>query len=210
MRKLSLLFGIILSLSLGAAAADDSPTPTPVPAPVDQHPAGYIFSPDRGRVQFAVGYQYQHYQYLGRTFHNNGYNADFDIYLFDWLTGAVGRLTVAVEGTGAFGFGGETTGKPALTAKSLFFGGGPHVAIQSDSRFEPWAHVLPGLQHYRFTQFSPTLGSNSAFGFMAGGGLDVKIARRIYWRIQADYIFTHFVQHPENNYSFGSGFVFNY
>ena len=50
MRKLSLLFGIILCLSLGATAADD-PAPTPVPAPVDQHPAGYIFSPDRGRVQ---------------------------------------------------------------------------------------------------------------------------------------------------------------
>lgn len=210
MRKLSLLFGIILCLSLGAAAADDSPAPGPVPAPVDQHPPGYIFSPDRGRVQFAVGYQYQHYQYLGRTFHNNGYNADVDIYLFDWLTGAVGRLTVAAEGTGVFGFGGQTTGKPTLTAKSLFFGGGPHVAIQSDSRFEPWAHLLPGLQHYRFTQLNSNFGSNNAFGFMAGGGLDVKIARRIYWRIQADYIFTHFAQHPQNNYSFGSGFVFNY
>jgi hypothetical protein len=217
MRKLSLLFGIILCFSLGAAAADDAPSPAPdpvpVPAPVDQHPPGYIFSPDRGRVQFSVGYQYQHYQYLGRTFHNNGYNAGVDIYLFDWLTGAVGRLTVAAEATGAFGFGGNlNVGKPvtSLTAKSLFVGGGPHVAIQSDSRFEPWAHVLPGLQHYRFTQFNSSFGSNNAFGFMAGGGLDVKIARRIYWRVQADYIFTHFAQHPQNSYSIGTGFVLNY
>jgi hypothetical protein len=219
MRKLSLLCGIFLCLSLGAAAADDTPSPAPVPdaapapAPVDQHPPGYIFSPDRGRVQFAVGYQYQHYRYLGRPFHNNGYNADVDIYLFDWITGAVGRLTVAAEATGVFGFGGDlNVGRPHtnLVAKSLFFGGGPHVAIQSDSRFEPWAHVLPGFQHYRFTQFNSTFGSNNAFGFMAGGGLDVKISRRIYWRIQGDYIFTHFAEHPQNNYSMGTGFVFNY
>ena len=207
MRKLAVVCGIMLCLSL-AAVADDSPAPA-APDPVDQHPAGYIYSPDRGRVQFGVGYQYQAYNVLGHTFHDNGYNADVNIYLFDWLTGAVGRLTVAAEGTGAFGFGGETGGRNNLQVKSLFLGGGPHIAIQSDSRIEPWIHVLPGWQHFRFTQTN-NLGSNSAFGFMAGGGIDFKLSHRIYWRVQGDYVGTNFIHGIQSNYSIGSGFVFNY
>ncbi len=215
MRKLLVLFGMIVCLSLSAAAADDSsPDPaTPAdpanPAPVDQHPPGYIFTPDRGRVQFGAGYQYQSYNVFGRTFHDNGYNVDANIYLGDWITGAVGRLTVAAEATGAFGFGGLTSGNPRLAAKSLFAGAGPHIAIQSESRFEPWIHVLPGWQHFRFTQ-AGTLGSNSAFGFMAGGGLDFKVGRRVYWRVQGDYIGTNFVHGIDSNFSIGTGFVVNY
>ena len=156
MRKFLVLFGIALCLSLSAAAADDSPADpaAPVPAaaaPVDQHPPGYIYQPDRGRVQFGVGYQYQSYNVFGRTFHDNGYNIDAVVGVGDWITGATARLTVAAEVTTAFGFGGETSGKPTLSAKSLFVGAGPHLSIQSESRFEPWIHVLPGWQHFRFS-----------------------------------------------------------
>ena len=169
---------------------------------------GQIFQPDRGPYQFGFGYQYQHYNVLGQKFHDNGYNADFSVHVVDWITGASLRLAVAAEGTAVMGFG-HTGGTPNLDAKSLFIGGGPHVSIESGSRIEPWLHVLPGLQHFRFTQ-SSTVGSNSAFGFMAGGGLDFRLNQRVYWRIQADYIGTHFHSSEQSNFSVGSGIVLHF
>jgi hypothetical protein len=165
-----------------------------------------IFEPDRGPLQLGIGYQFQHYDVFGRTFHDNGYNTDFSVHVLDWVTGASLRLAVAAEGTAVVGFG-HTGGTPNLDAKSLFMGGGPHVSIESGSRIEPWAHVLPGWQHFRFTQTS-TLGSESAFGFVAGDGLDFKLNQRVYWRIQADYIGSRFQSSEQSNYSVGSGVVF--
>jgi len=164
-----------------------------------------IFEPDHGRFQIGAGYQAQHFGVLGQTFHTNGYNTDFSIHAFDWLTGASMRVAVAAEATAAFGFGHLNT-NPNLGVKSLFVGGGPHVSIQSESFVEPWVHVLPGWEHFRFAQ-SGALGSNSAFGFMAGGGLDFKIARRVYWRMQGDYIGTHFQSSEQSNYSVGTGLI---
>ncbi len=215
MRKLLVLFGIVLCLSLSAAAADDSPADpaAPVPAaaaPVDQHPPGYIYQPDRGRVQFGVGYQYQSYNVFGRTFHDNGYNIDAVVGVGDWITGATARLTVAAEVTTAFGFGGETSGETDLERKVVICRCLDRTSrSESESRFEPWIHVLPGWQHFRFSQ-AGSFGSNSAFGFMAGGGLDFKISRRVYWRVQGDYLGTNFTHGIDTNYSVGTGFVINY
>jgi hypothetical protein len=164
-----------------------------------------IFEPGRGRFQIGAGYQYQQYSVLGQRFHDHGVNADFSVHVFDWVTGASSRLAVAAEGTGVFGFG-HTGGTPNPDAKSYFVGGGPHVSIQNKSRIEPWIHVLPGWQHFRFTQGS-ILTTNSAFGFMAGAGLDFRLARRAYWRVQADYIGTHFQHSEQSSYSVGSGLV---
>jgi hypothetical protein len=164
-----------------------------------------IFEPDHGRFQIGAGYQAQHYRVLGQSFHTNGYNTDFSVHAFDWITGASLRVAVAAEGTATFGFG-HTPGTPNLNAKSLFIGGGPHVSIQSESFIEPWVHVLPGWEHFRFAQ-SGALGANSAFGFMAGGGLDFKLGRRVYWRVQGDYIGTHFQSSEQSNYSVGSGLI---
>jgi hypothetical protein len=165
-----------------------------------------VYVPDRSCVDVGFGYQYQHFGVFHRDFNDNGFNVDFGMHLVDWLTGAEGRLTVGLEGTSVFGFG-STGGKPNLDAKSLFLGGGPHVAIQSRSRLEPWVHVLPGWERFRFTQ-TKTLGGNSGLGFMVGGGLDVRLDRGIYWRVQADYVGTVMQSDDiNNNYSFGTGLI---
>jgi opacity protein-like surface antigen len=165
-----------------------------------------IFEPDHGRFQIGAGYQAQHYNVLGETFHTHGFNTDVSMHIFDWITGASMRVAVAGEATAAFGFGHLNT-NPNQSVKSLFVGGGPHVSIQSESFVEPWVHVLPGWQHYRFAQ-SNLVGSNSAFGFMAGGGLDFKVAPRVYLRMQGDYIGTHFQSDEQSNFSVGAGLMF--
>jgi hypothetical protein len=165
-----------------------------------------IYEPDRGLFEIGVGYQYQHYSVLGRSFHNHGFNSDVSVHVFDLITGATGRLAVAAEGTAAVGFG-RAGGRPSVVANSLFLGAGPHLSIVSAGRIEPWIHVLPGWQHFRFTQTS-TIGSNSAFGFMAGGGLDIKLGGQFFWRVQGDYIGTHFQSDLQSNYSVGSGVAF--
>jgi hypothetical protein len=165
-----------------------------------------IFVPSRGCFELGIGYQYAHFDVFGKTFHNHEYNLNFDTHLFDPVTGASGRLTVGLEGDLTAGFGGHTSGTPSLKAKSLFLGAGPRVALVSRSRIEPWIHGLVGWEHLRFTQ-GPVLGSNSALGYVLGGGVDIGLGPRAAWRIQGDYVGTHYQSDLQSNYSVGTGIV---
>jgi hypothetical protein len=190
----ALFFLLLVSVtpSIAGPCTEDQEAPT-------------IYVPDRSCFDLAYSYQYQHFNIFNREVNDNGVNVDFGMHLVDWLTGAEGRLTVGAEVLGAFGFG-STVGAPKLTANSLFAGAGPHVAIQSHSRLEPWAHVIPGGEHLRFTQ-TTKIGSNTAFGFMIGGGLDVRIERGLYWRVQADYLGTVFQSNEQSNVQAGTGVI---
>jgi hypothetical protein len=158
---------------------------------------------ERSPWQLGFGYQYQHYDNIqGENFHNNGLNASVTRYASNWF---------GVEGTITAGFG-HTDGTPSLVAKSVFFGGGVHIAVPNESRIEPWFHVLAGGHHFRFTQ-TGTLGSMTSAAFMAGGGVDFKLGGRASWRVQADYIGTHFTTptaYTQSNYSVGTGLVINF
>src|SRR5579862_2446949 len=185
---------------VAVVAPDPTPEAAPAPAPIHFDPS------DREKWQLGVGFQYSHFAVFGLNWHNLGYDGSLTRYLNNWF---------GIEGTVLAGFGHSSTSPQiprALVAKSLFAVGGPHVAFSNKTKFEPWGHVLVGLAHFRFTQTNNTLGlgSNSALGFLAGGGVDVKLGGRAYWRIQGDYVETHFGGVAENNYSFGSGLVFNF
>jgi len=147
-----------------------------------------------------MGFQYLHFNVLGLTFHDLGYKVDVTRYLNNWF---------GVEGTAIAGFG-HADSAPNIDAKSFFIGGGPHITVYSTPHFEPWVHVLVGLEHLRLTQ-APTYGSNSHAAFYAGGGLDYKIASsRLSWRIQGDYIGVNPGPKLNVNYSFGTGIVFSF
>jgi len=200
MRKLLILCAALFCISLTASAQDatagfDAASPASEPAA----PASLIPA-DRDPWQLGVGFQYLHYDELGLKFHNLGYQADITRYFNNWF---------GVEGTLITGFG-HAGSSPSIDAKSLFLGGGPHFSIYNTNHLEPWAHMLVGWDHLRFTQ-SPTYGSNSHAAFFAGGGLDYKIGNgRIFWRIQGDYIGTNFGPKITTNYTFGTGLVFNF
>jgi hypothetical protein len=165
-----------------------------------------IFVPDTGCFNLGFGYQYQHMNEVGSSFHTNGVSIDFGMHLIDLITGGEGRLTLGAEGAVNAGFGGHTGGINSLDVKTLFAGGGPHVALENTSRFEPWIHGLVGLEHFRFTQ-SATLGSNNGLGYMLGGGVDFRLTPKIFWRVQGDYLGTRFQSELQSNYSTGTGIV---
>lgn len=199
MRKFLVLLGAVLCFSITAAAQDSTASidtgssASEAAAPTPFHPS------NRELWQYSLGYQYQHFNLLGQKFSTNGFNTGVTRYVNDWF---------GVEGAAVMGFG--NTGAPRnLVAKSFFIGAGPHAALQNKSRFEPWVHVLVGWEHFRFTQ-TTTIGSNSSLGFTAGGGVDYKLGPRAFWRVEGDYIGTHFSSALQNNYSFGTGLVFNF
>jgi hypothetical protein len=166
---------------------------------------------DRGPIQLAGGFNYQHYHVLGRTFNNYGASEDLAYRMTDVLDSVDWKITGALEGTAVEGYHGLTTGGfPTVRAKSVFIGGGPRLMLENKTRIEPWVHMLVGLEHFRFNQTTVGLGSNSAFGFMAGGGVDIKLVPHFAWRGQVDYLASAFRSSWQSNYSFGTGIVFDF
>jgi hypothetical protein len=198
MSKFLIFCAALLCLSISAAAQesigalDTGSTASEPATPASLSPV------DREAWQLGIGFQYQHHDaYSG--FHTLGYNVDLTRYLAQWF---------GVEGTAVFGFG-STGGKPDLDAKSLFFGGGPHIALGNNSHVEPFVHVIAGWERFRFTQTN-TMGADSALAFYAGGGVDYKFGSRASWRFQGDFIGSHFGNSINKNYSFGTGLIFNF
>ena len=116
-------------------------------------------------------------------------DASFTYHVIDPLTGAGARLTGSIEGAVSAGFDGHATGfsSPA-NAKSLFVGGGPHIALESPSRYVPWVQLAGG-----FGSFGTFTRESKRFWFMGRGrsGRAIDIGP-ISWRVQGDYLGTHF------------------
>jgi opacity protein-like surface antigen len=174
------------------------------PAAAAPQVSGYAF-PD---WQVSLGYQYNSLKINdntgnGSTFHTNGINASLTRYFKDWL---------GLEAQVGIGFGNTraTTFPNSLDAKSVFIGGGPHIAYRNKSRFEPWGHALFGMEHFRFTQTGGVLGSNTAFGWMGGGGLDYHFNSRMAIRGEGDYLGTHFFGATQTNFQAVAALVVNF
>jgi hypothetical protein len=78
---------------------------------------------------------------------------------------------------------------------SLFNGSlGPKLTLRTHY-FSPFVEGLVGW--HRLT--SDLFQRDDRFGFMAGGGLDLKLSRRFYWRvIRADYVFSNHQYGPSS------------
>ena len=74
------------------------------------------------------------------------------------------------------------------------FSGGPKITFRTH-RFSPFLEGLVGEHRLASELFR----SDYEFGFMAGGGLDLKLTRRFYWRvIRADYVFSNHQYGPSS------------
>jgi hypothetical protein len=204
MRKFVFVFAALFCLSMSAAAQDSTAESSATleadslaSEPAEPAAPASLSPPDREAWQIGAGFQYLHFKTLGTSFNDYGYNAAFTRFFSN---------RIGLEGTVLAGFGHASS---SVDAKSFFVGGGPHLAFITSRRFEPWLHVIPGWERFRFTQ-GPVLGNNNGFGFLGGGGVDYKFGGRAYWRFQADYVGTRISGQFNSGYAFGTGILFNF
>jgi hypothetical protein len=154
--------------------------------------------------QIAIGYQYNRDNLLGSPFNTHGVNFSLARYFGRWFG------VEAQMGVGFLGNTGQTTTPPNLGAKSLFVGGGPRLAYRNRSRYEPWVHLVVGMEHLRFTQTAGLLGSNNAIAGDAGGGVDIYLKPHISLRLEGDAIGSRFFAVNQRSFQIVGGFVLGF
>jgi opacity protein-like surface antigen len=200
MRKFVLLLGAILSVSV-MAKAQDRVMSFAAPSPAAASPQ--FFGTSTTHWQLAAGYQFNSIKLGSSRFNTNGFNTSI-VRFFGNSFGLEGQV-----GAG-FGNTGTSTSPSNLTAKSVFVGGGPRLAYRGESRLQPWVHAVFGLEHFRFTQTAGQLGSNNAFAYTLGGGVDFGLNRFVALRAEGDYLGTRFFSANQSNYQVIGGLVFNF
>lgn len=133
----------------------------------------------------------------GKLFPLLGIVADF--------TGQYGSLDlgeicpVVPVGTGG---GGCTTFNLSTHEYNVMFG--PRVGM-SIGKFRPFGEFELGVGHV-----STSNQSNTSFATAVGGGLDYKIFHAVAWRVEADYVHTHFFSAGQNNIRISTGIVLRF
>ncbi|HEY2646028.1 MAG TPA: hypothetical protein VGI34_03610, partial [Candidatus Acidoferrales bacterium] len=154
--------------------------------------------------QVAVGYQYNRDNLLGSPFDTHGLNVTVTRFFGRWI-GVDAQL-----GTGFYGNTGQTTTPPNLSVKTIFYGAGPRLALRTGSRYEPWIHLVVGMEHYRFSQTAGLLGSNNAFAGNAEAGLDVYMRPHLALRGQAGFVGSRFFSANQRSFEIVGGVVLGF
>ena len=157
-----------------------------------------------GKGQAYDPYQYNRDNLLGSPFNTNGLNISAAHFFDRWFA------IEAQLGAGLSGNTGKTSAPPNLTAKSIFAGAGPRVAYRTHSRYEPWVHLLVGIDHYRFSQTAGSLGSNSSVAGLGGGGMDVYLNPHMAIRGGADVIVSEFFSNNQRSFQVVGGVVLGF
>ncbi|HEV2522326.1 MAG TPA: hypothetical protein VGT24_08095 [Candidatus Acidoferrales bacterium] len=92
----------------------------------------------------------------------------------------------------------------APDTRTLHFMVGPQISLPA--RISPFAHVLGGVGHIRFSSITDT-----SVAAAIGGGIDMHVAPLISWRIiQADDVITRFFGATQHNARLSTGIVFHF
>ncbi len=80
----------------------------------------------------------------------------------------------------------------------------------TETKVKPFAHLLAGLAHVKLSSdFVGVSESDSGFGAAVGGGIDIRLNRRVDFRaIQFDYNPTRIQGETQHNFRIGIGLVF--
>jgi hypothetical protein len=198
MRQTLILVGVVLCLSVPASAQRPAGAGTGVGS--GPHSSS---SSELSKWQVAFGYQFNRINMLGSPFDTNGLNISTVRYFGRWV-GA------EAQAGGGYGNTGATTVPANLTSKSLFAGGGPHLAFRGHGRIEPWAHALVGTEIFRFSQTAGLLGSNSAMAGVGGGGVDLRLNASTSLRAEGDWLGSRFFSADQRHFQVVTGLVFNF
>ena len=197
------IFLVGISLLFSASAGAQGPTGASS-GPFSTHGPISAIPHSEDAWQLSVGYQYNRDNLLGSPFNTHGANVSLTRYFGRWI-GVEAQI-----GVNFIGNTGQTTNPPNLDAKSLFVGVGPRLTIRNHTRYEPWVHVLAGMQLYRFSQTSGLLGNNNALAGPVGGGVDVHLAPRLAFRTEADIMGSRFFSTNQRSFQAIAGIVVDF
>lgn len=193
-----IFFTSIFLLFSGSAAAQG-------PAGVGAEPGFFSTGAhEENKWNVAVGYQYNRDNLLGTPFNTSGIQVSAARYFDRWFA------MEAQLGAGLSGNTRQSSSPPNLTVKSVFVGAGPRVAYRTRSRYEPWVHLLVGLEHFKFSQTAGLLGSNNSVAGAGGGGLDVYMNPHVAFRAGADAIVSEFFSTNQRSFQVVGGVVFGF
>jgi opacity protein-like surface antigen len=155
--------------------------------------------------------------YFGYTYYNtdlslhrgnlNGFEATLEGKLVPVL-GIVADIT-GHYGSLSFPFSCPVSPGPTCTASAnahqyeVMFG--PRVSIPV-GKFRPFGEFEVGVGHVTTNGF----GSDTSYATAVGGGLDYKIFGPVAWRLEGDYVRTHFFSAGQNNFRFSTGIAFRF
>jgi opacity protein-like surface antigen len=82
---------------------------------------------------------------------------------------------------------------------------GPRVSV-SVAKIRPFAEALFGAGHVHVNGIT----SDTSFATGVGGGVDYKLLPLLAWRLQVDYLHTHFFSATQNNVRVSTGVVVHF
>lgn len=222
MRYAAILCGLILTLAFGASAqirpgsslflgapfpALTAAAPYPSPAAFAAAAPEPIAAPAEPQGVYGVIQNFNFQVYGGFTY--------IRFYELPGITGNLDGFNVSVvyyPHAGHWGLDGEFTAAFApqsgvTTTLDAGMGGG-RFRVSGLRGVEVWAHALAGGAH--FTPRTP-YGSEGAFAFEAGGGIDLTPRnRRIAYRVQADVLGTYFFGTYQYNPKISLGIAYKF
>lgn len=143
------------------------------------------------------------YSYGGEATH--GWNTSITGNVNEWfgLEGELSGLYTNIR---------EADSEEKIRTHSFLFG--PRISIRRNKRVTPFVHALFGASHLRTraTEQGQTFSfSDTSFGTVLGGGLDVRVNNHIAIRvIQVDYVRTSFFDETQNKGRISAGIVFRF
>ncbi len=174
--------------------------------PLAKGQAGYLDSNYISRVNVALGYNFVRGNAppaVSNTFGTNGGFASIGIMLRPWLS-AVGEVT---------GSHANQIGPLGQNLTLLTYTAGPRVTLHY-ARLTPFAQVTAGAGHASDSYFprdSTYSTTATSFAYTLGGGLDLKLSRRLDLRpVELQYLHTAFpngANDSQNHLVYGAGVV---
>ena len=153
---------------------------------------------DHPKVEVFGGYSYLRATGAEEPVNLHGWNAAMNVNLKNWTKASLG---IVADVSGNYGtspvviFSLDAGSVGDLKTRNHNFLFGPQFQFHG-SRVAPFARVMTGAARRRFSGLlsgSPTDLKDTAFAFGTGGGVDVKIRKRVWLRlVQADYVMTRF------------------
>ena len=150
------------------------------------------------RAEAFLGYSYLRVSESGVSANLNGGSGNIAFNVNDWFG--------LVADVGGYHLG-SVAGTP-VDANLFTYLFGPRISFRRNERVTPFLQALFGGAHASASAFGGS-GSEHAFAWSGGGGLDVRLGRVLAWRlVQAEYLMSRFGGSTQNNARISTGIVF--